>query len=184
MPPILALLVYTLVAVAARGTEFPGDQVRGPRLTDRDFFAALDLTRPALGQVAAAVAGGDLARAKAELLAYYRARPESGGARGPASGPTRRKTLAGGADQLERFCARVDGRLDRGGCRFVQTCSRGGTSQPSALKQPRRARSGNVQEDFICVVSVVCSSVADRSLGFWRPPVQPIPRHDGVVNPA
>jgi hypothetical protein len=79
MPPILALLVYTLVAVAARGTEFPGDQVRGPRLTDRDFFAALDLTRPALGQVAAAVAGGDLARAKAELLAYYRARPDPAG---------------------------------------------------------------------------------------------------------
>jgi len=89
--PILALLAYALVAVIARGAGLPGDQIRGPRLTDRDFFAALDLTRPGLEQVAAAIAAGDYARAKAELLAYYRTRPDSTGHGERRPGPRNEK---------------------------------------------------------------------------------------------
>jgi Heparinase II/III N-terminus len=63
------------------------DQIRGPRLTDEDFFAALDLTRPGLEQVAAAVAAGDHTRARAELLAYYRARPNPTGRGERRAGP-------------------------------------------------------------------------------------------------
>ena len=86
------------------GNRDPGDQVRGPRLTDRDFFAALDLTRPALGQVAAAVAGGDLARAKADCwptIVHRRIRRGTGtGIRSDATKNPRWRH-----DQLERFCA-------------------------------------------------------------------------------
>ena len=98
MTQALVLLACALATVAARGAELlTRDQVRGPRLTDPDFFAALDLTRPGLAQVATAVAAGDFPRAKAALLAYYR-EAESGRARGAAAGPAERTAVAGGAD--------------------------------------------------------------------------------------
>ncbi|MDH7570824.1 MAG: heparinase II/III family protein, partial [Armatimonadota bacterium] len=46
----------------------------GPRMTDKDLFEALDLTRPGLEAVAAAYRRGDLAGAKAALATYYRRR--------------------------------------------------------------------------------------------------------------
>lgn len=71
------------------------DQIRGPRMTDQDFFAAIDLARPGLEQVAAAVAAGDYPRAKSELLAYYRARPNPTGRGERRPGPrTEQPTLA------------------------------------------------------------------------------------------
>ena len=48
----------------------------GPRLSDREFFAQLDLTRPGLGEVRTAVGAGDLGRAKAVFLEYMRSRTE------------------------------------------------------------------------------------------------------------
>ncbi len=86
-PQALVLLVCALATVTARGAErslddvksVTQDQSRGPRLTDEAFFAALDLARPGLEHVAAAVAAGDHTRAKAELLTYYRVRPDPTG---------------------------------------------------------------------------------------------------------
>lgn len=47
---------------------------KGPRMTDEEFFEALDLTRPGLERVAAAVAAGDLAGAKTAWAQYLRTR--------------------------------------------------------------------------------------------------------------
>jgi hypothetical protein len=46
----------------------------GPRMTDEEFFDALDLTRPGLEKVRAAVAAGDMAAAKSEFRTYFLAR--------------------------------------------------------------------------------------------------------------
>ncbi len=46
----------------------------GPMVSDEEFFSLLDLSRPGLERVAAAVRRGDLEAAKAEFLAYLRAR--------------------------------------------------------------------------------------------------------------
>jgi hypothetical protein len=48
----------------------------GDDLSDADFFAALDLTRPGLADVRTAVDAGDYASAKSELAAYFRAQPQ------------------------------------------------------------------------------------------------------------
>ena len=45
--------------------------VKGPRLSDEDFFAALDLDRPGLETVKTAVAAADFAAARGALLRYY-----------------------------------------------------------------------------------------------------------------
>jgi len=50
------------------------ESIRGPRLSDQEFFSAMDLSLPGLTSVAAAVQAGDYQRAKGELLAYYRSR--------------------------------------------------------------------------------------------------------------
>lgn len=47
---------------------------RGPRLTDEEFFAALDLSRKGLEKVEAAVSRGDMASARHEFAEYIRAR--------------------------------------------------------------------------------------------------------------
>ncbi|MCC7491136.1 MAG: alginate lyase family protein [Fimbriimonadaceae bacterium] len=47
----------------------------GPRMTDAEFFAALDLTRPELAAVQTAVGQGDLAAARQALLQHFRSRP-------------------------------------------------------------------------------------------------------------
>ena len=47
---------------------------KGPRLSDKEFFAQLDLTRPGLEKVRSAVKGGNLEDAKTEFLVYMRAR--------------------------------------------------------------------------------------------------------------
>lgn len=44
------------------------------RLSDQEFFTCLDLSTPGLATTAAAVQAGDLAAARRELAAYYRAR--------------------------------------------------------------------------------------------------------------
>ncbi len=46
----------------------------GPRMTDAQFFADLDLDRPDLAKVKAAVAAGDLTRARREIAAHIRRR--------------------------------------------------------------------------------------------------------------
>ncbi|MBI2298510.1 MAG: hypothetical protein HYU66_06075 [Armatimonadetes bacterium] len=83
-PPLMvaALLLSGLAAQPELGP-VGQDGMHGPRLTDADFFAALDLARPGLERVAAAVAAGDYAVAKVALLAYYRARPHPGGHSSP-----------------------------------------------------------------------------------------------------
>ncbi|MCD6351130.1 MAG: alginate lyase family protein, partial [Armatimonadetes bacterium] len=49
-------------------------KAQGPRLSDEEFFAMLDLSWPGLEKVAAAVKKGDYEKARAELLDYYRHR--------------------------------------------------------------------------------------------------------------
>lgn len=46
----------------------------GPRMTDQEFFDALDLSRPGLEKVREAVQAGDLTAAKSEFRAYFLAR--------------------------------------------------------------------------------------------------------------
>lgn len=65
-PLLLVCGLWLATAAAARTVD--------TRLTDADFFAALDLTPPGLQAVAAAVQGGDLAAATRALAAYYRVR--------------------------------------------------------------------------------------------------------------
>lgn len=48
--------------------------LKGPRLNDEDFFAALDLDRPGLEAVKTAVVAADYAAARAALVRYYEAR--------------------------------------------------------------------------------------------------------------
>jgi hypothetical protein len=52
----------------------PMPRAQGPRLSDEEFFGLLDLNWPGLEKVRAAVEDRDWEKAKAELLAYYRAR--------------------------------------------------------------------------------------------------------------
>lgn len=46
------------------------------KISDDDFFQAMDLSLPGLGQVATAYAAGDLARARGETVAYFHARKQ------------------------------------------------------------------------------------------------------------
>ncbi|MDH7569681.1 MAG: alginate lyase family protein [Armatimonadota bacterium] len=69
----LAALLTAIIPSAA-AAEGAGAGAVDTRLTDAEFFAALDLSLPPLGQVKQAVDAGDLAAAKRALAAYYRAR--------------------------------------------------------------------------------------------------------------
>ena len=52
------------------------EEVKGPRMTDEDFFAALDLQRPDLADVKAAVDAEDLTAAKAAFVKHLKERQQ------------------------------------------------------------------------------------------------------------
>jgi len=71
------LIVAILLSPGAAGEERSangGDLV----MTDREFLSALDLDRPGLKEIRGAVEAGDLEKAKAELIEYFRSRNRPG----------------------------------------------------------------------------------------------------------
>jgi hypothetical protein len=76
--PGVAPVAAITVSLPGEGELVPWDDFRAmpppyevtPRMTDAEFFAAVDLARPGLEQVAATVAVGDLKQAKAQFVSY------------------------------------------------------------------------------------------------------------------
>ena len=118
-PPDPTTVLYLddirLVKIATPG---PGE---GPRLSDAEFFAALDLQRPDLAAVKAAVERGDMPGAKAAFAAHIRSRttpkwfptwlqesaqPNNGWALGQAEGVMKNDYRFG--DVTHHFEGRVD----------------------------------------------------------------------------
>ena len=80
MNPRIAWISFLIILWLACGS-MPAQQrpdaagpAAGPKMTDDDLFAGLDLARPGFEAVAAAVAKGDRPAAKHALAEYYRRR--------------------------------------------------------------------------------------------------------------
>lgn len=109
---VLLAVACVGMAVAAMGAE-----VTGPRLTDQELFAALDLARPDLAAVRAAVEAGDLTLAKRELARHLRARTSPRWHFDPHARP--RVTLpAGGSGGWDYYSYRL--KLDWQGWRRIR----------------------------------------------------------------
>jgi len=71
-----AVLWGTILVDSAPGQTEKGKDARGPRMTDAEFLAALDLTLPALAAVRRAVDRGDPAAAKRAFVQHLKARTQ------------------------------------------------------------------------------------------------------------
>ena len=79
----------------------------GPRLSDREFFAQLDLARHGLGEVRTAVGAGDLGRAKAAFLEYMRSRTEPTWWFDWRDRPDPERLIAGGSEGWDYFASGI-----------------------------------------------------------------------------
>ena len=79
----------------------------GPRLTDREFFAQLDLMRPGLETVRTAVEAGDLGRAKDAFLAYMRSRTAPSWWFDWRDRPTPEHRITGGSEGWDYFATGI-----------------------------------------------------------------------------
>jgi heparan-sulfate lyase len=98
--------LFTLSGSPYRGNA----KMTGRPLRAEELFLALDLERPGLEAVKAAVAKGDRAAASATLLAYYQGRREPGWMTGQSFDPIPVRRIVGRAADLPRLPASEDDR--------------------------------------------------------------------------
>lgn len=72
--PALVTVLFLAAVLSACAAETPSAPAQGPRMTDAEFFAALNLDYPGLEETKSAVRSGDLAAAKHEFAEHIRHR--------------------------------------------------------------------------------------------------------------